>query len=64
MIADPLLSGQHVLTMYAYGVIAFGLRTFPQPKNTWLLWAMGVIQFAFMNLAEGKSNVDVVNAKP
>ncbi len=42
---------------YACMVISFGLRTAPKPNSVWGLWAMSLLQFAFMNFTEGTANM-------
>ncbi len=52
-----IITGEHALIAYLCMVISFALRTAPKPNSIWGLWAMSLIQFAFMNFMEGTSNM-------
>ena len=52
-----IFTGEHAMIAYACMVISFGLRTAPKPSSVWGLWAMSLLQFAFMNFTEGNANM-------
>jgi hypothetical protein len=52
-----IFTGEHALIAYLCMVISYGLRTAPKPTSVWGLWIMSLLQFAFMNLTEGNSNM-------
>ena len=57
MIIDSVFTGEHVVMVWAFGVIAFALRNIPKPNSVWALWMISVAQFAFMNLSVGNANI-------
>jgi hypothetical protein len=48
-----------VLSLFTGGfgmvVLAYAVRTIPQPRTVWARWAVGVLQFAVSNLDKGQA---------
>lgn len=53
---------EHITLFFSGGlswsIISYALQTFPQPKNPYFIWIMGVIQFAFANKREAQANFE------
>lgn len=49
---------------FAYGVVAYALRTIPPQSNPWAKWLIGILQFAFSNLEHGKAQITQPPAPP
>jgi hypothetical protein len=46
---------QYLEHMASFVVIAYAMRTIPQPKSVWGRWLIGVAQFAISNADKGQA---------
>lgn len=40
---------------FALGILAYAMRTIPQPKSVWGRWIIGILQFAVTNADKGQA---------